>query len=82
MSNKDGGPAFPVLDSNLEDGRQGMSLRDYFMAHAPINLFDAVLVCVFAEPMDWNDANRATVIAILAMMRGEYADAMIAERAK
>lgn len=28
--NDNGGPAFPVLDSNLNDGRHGMSLRDWF----------------------------------------------------
>lgn len=43
MSNKDGGPAFPVSTSNETDGHQdgpntwqfpGMTLRDYFAAAA------------------------------------------------
>lgn len=30
-----GGPAFPVPHTNGHDGRNGMTLRDYFAAHAP-----------------------------------------------
>jgi len=31
---KDGGPAFPLPTNASEDGRRGMSLRDYFAAKA------------------------------------------------
>jgi len=32
----DGGPAFPVADTIHWDGHNGMTLRDYFAAHALI----------------------------------------------
>ena len=31
----DGGPAFPIVDRMVEMSSPGMSLRDYFAAHAP-----------------------------------------------
>ena len=30
----DGGPAFPIPESDYEDGRTGMTLRDYFAGQA------------------------------------------------
>mgnify|MGYP000529200689 CR=1 FL=1 len=41
MSNTDGGPAFPVVESDLLRGTRvsgGMSLRDYFAGQAVANL--------------------------------------------
>jgi hypothetical protein len=84
----DGGPAFPVYGLKDANDRvvcfpqSGMSLREYFMAHAPITVADAVRCCGWRGPPDWNDANRATVMSVLALMRREYADAMMAERNK
>ena len=78
---KDGGPAFPHTFDMVNGGntRGGMSLRAYFAAHAPITVQDAVAVCGFREPMDWNEANRGTIMAILSLMCKEHADALIAE---
>lgn len=84
MSEKDGGPAFPRLIERMDNlGNSidmGMSLRDYFAAHAPITLDDIEL---------WRDGDpRCQIIPtieriqILANLRGEYADAMLAERNK
>lgn len=39
MSEKDGGAAFPQKDYPVIKGRRGMSLRDYFAAHAMGDVF-------------------------------------------
>jgi hypothetical protein len=70
MNEKDGGPAFPTLD--YEDGRPpspGMSLRDYFAAHAL-----AAYVAANSPASD-EDGEFAAEYAY------ELADAMIAHRA-
>lgn len=59
-----GGPAFPW--SGLGD--DGMSLRDYFAAHAP------------EPPQAWRGGDRAVSDCIA--WRYYYADAMLRERAK
>lgn len=42
MSDSNGGPAFPTLEEHgFNSGMPGMTLHDYFMAHAP------------AEPQSW-----------------------------
>jgi hypothetical protein len=70
MSDKTGGPAFPLADSNAEymsTSRQecnGMTLRDYFAAKA-MQALTGRYVCV--------EVVRAAY---------EHADAMLAERAK
>jgi len=65
----DGGPAFPHWDP--QDGPQGavhngMSLRDYFAAHAP------------APFPDWNGGERNT--RSIVKWRYYYADAMLKQR--
>lgn len=58
----------------------GMSLRDYYAAHAPISMDDAAIACGWR---DLNDAGatqgdaRTTIWAVMTLMRYEYADAML-----
>lgn len=75
---EDGSPAFACA---AENGQQpGMSLREYYAAHAPISLRDAVEA--FGEDPDHlsslqDDSIRVGVFEMLAALRLEYADAMI-----
>lgn len=84
MSEKDkGGAAFPELESSHLDRRDdsmryestgGMTLRDYFAAKA---------LAALIGREDKEPENRgAKAVPILALMAYQYADAMIAERAK
>jgi hypothetical protein len=60
--------------------RPGMTLRDYFAAHAPITYQDAVewLDCYGGEVVGpWNPG---TIMETLVDLRNEYADAMLAAR--
>jgi hypothetical protein len=66
----DSGPAFPFA------ALSGMTLRDYFAAHAP-QPPDWWMKCYAADAQDL-----ATVASVLAQWRHEYADAMLKERAK
>lgn len=84
----DGGPAFPVPEwsdahGNIAPQEYGMTLRAYFAAHAPVTLQDARYVCGYGGYAEgWSDGERATTAAVLALMRVEYADALLAELAK
>ncbi len=73
MNNKDGGPAFPHADlddlDHIRGMKSGMSLRDYFAAHAMQGLCAA----------DPDLALPADKIADLAY---EQADAMLKVRAR
>jgi hypothetical protein len=88
MSDRTGGPAFP--SDELHQGGQiyqqfhGMTLRDYFAAKAPIGVDDALTACGIDVPTIGMlpASERVVVLVALATMRGEYADAMLAERAK
>lgn len=84
MSN-DGGPAFP--ETPLSGGHLGMSLRDYFAAHAHIHIYDdpnevyysgatGVEVPTTNDPVSWAQF-WADVEAKLRYMR---ADAMLKAR--
>ena len=75
----DGGPAFPTPhqerdgDTYATIHESGMSLRDYFAAHAP------------AVPHDYETKHLIcgwTHSQIAAHWANEYADAMLKERAK
>jgi hypothetical protein len=85
-----GGLAFPVHGGYEGDDPRnlilggGMTLRDYFAAKAPITVDDAMLACgVIAHSIGMIPrTQRIVVLAALAEMRADYADAMIAERAK
>lgn len=72
MKVEDGGPAFPCpTDRQDIQPWTGMSLRDYFMAHAP------------SPPAAWlvNEAHLHPAIAE-AEWRRQYADALLSSRAK
>jgi hypothetical protein len=60
----------------------GISKRDYFAANSPIGF--GVALRVWGDPdVDLNDdTTRAAFLSVWAMLRGEYADAMLAEGAK
>lgn len=81
MSNINGGSAFPRAASIYPNGialknggaQEGMSLRDYFAAKA--------LAALILKDKD--DINRgASAVPKMASWAYEYADAMLAERAK
>lgn len=75
MPKPDGGPAFPREDYQVDcaPGQRGMSLRDYFAAKA-------MAACVGADShVNQNYASQPSNVAELAY---EFADAMLAERAK
>lgn len=86
----DGGPAFPVdyLESEKKDKGfryrrgGGITLRDYFAAHAPVDFQMALQVFGAQDINLTDDETRAAFFAIWAMLRTEYADAMIAARSK
>lgn len=72
MNNQnDGGPAFPQ-PTHHGDGIQylGISMRDYFAAHAPV------------VPEDFDGQMGETQIERMIRWRWFYADAMLAERMK
>lgn len=56
----------------------GMTLREYYMAHAPVTLSEAFLLCNYIPSQSLiDDAIRAGAIQALAQLRAEYADAMM-----
>lgn len=73
----DGGPAFPtepVYGPDYKPDRcNGMSLRQYYAAHAPITIAEAAIA--FQGPDA--EASYERIIGVLAKMRFAYADAMI-----
>lgn len=89
--NDDGGPAFPAsipIVHNDDQGKDylhyeeaGMSLRDYFAAHAPISepvAEAAALITGEQKTKRYGDV----YCRLLAEHAYRYADAMIAERGK
>ena len=74
---KDGGPAFPL---QYDDGsfQSGMSLRDYFAAHAPEEYLMGV-TRKWRESGELQETEVSTIMAAAAFM---YADAMLKEREK
>lgn len=83
MKKDTGGDAFPspgvVIGLNQQGAYEGMTLRDYFAAHAPISWLDAVTAFHMEHGRDGIEVEQ---MFKLAELRGAYADAMIAERAK
>lgn len=82
MADKDGGPAFP-LDAYKGLGPwHGMTLRDYYAAHAPVDVKMALVAWgdpkLAGPPSD--DEGRAAFMAVWALLRYDYADAMLEER--
>lgn len=90
-TDKTGGPAFPGINPTMtgidSDGVErfeneasgGMTLRDYFAAHAPIDLGWANEI--FYRRMGRNPGWQET-LEQLAELRGAYADKMLKERAQ
>ena len=85
MSKDNGGPAFPVNEVLCHNGdivtyaEPGMTMRDYFATHAPFTMSDAIAAIEHTGSARFTGAE---VMEMLADMRGAYADAMLAERAK
>lgn len=85
---KDGGPAYPVVFRMMTpqgmvgmEVAPGMSLRDALAMHAPVTWADV------HEHIGWRgdkgpltDSGRATLWAVMARLRYEYADAMLEAR--
>ena len=89
----DGGPAFPIKGRGAFDleivQAEGMSLRDWFAATGPDELFKfhslddaAKLMGVDAPDPEDSAAIIAFAFALQAKMRFAYADAMIAARSE
>ena len=81
MSNKKtGGPAFPVTEEALMRKLSGMTLRDYFAAHSPITLTDAVEFLDTYGGEVTGPWPPKEVLRTLADLRIEYANAMLKAR--
>lgn len=87
MSTIENPPAFPTIGSVAYNSdwqtEDGMTLRDWFAGKAPVTLFDAAIACGWSGLEAANmgqDSYRATLWAVMTLMRYEYADAMLAER--
>lgn len=80
MKIKPNEPAFPAQELNPSvaqtDLSWGLTKREYFAAHAPITFMEAYAQCQFHRRA-LNDAERGALWAFMAMMRLEYADALI-----
>jgi len=57
----------------------GASMRQYYAAHAPVTLQEAMLATGFKWEDLRSDEKRAALFATLALMRNEYAEAMLRE---
>jgi len=71
--------AFPLTinDGEKVQWNEGMDLRDYFAAHAPVDFTD--LDCVLG--IHWDNCSGKELIESLATARYHYADAMMKARA-
>ena len=82
---KDGGHAFPKTASFHPDGpanfdsedQSGMTLRDYFAAHAPIGVADANEAFYRTNS---RNPRESEMLDTLAVLRSRYADAMLKAR--
>ena len=68
MAKNDGGPAFPRSASDISDGSEGMSVRDYFAGKALAGMLA--------------DSTIDLAMSDIADRAFRYADAMLAEREK
>lgn len=84
MTNKpDGGAAFPTVDQGLIRG--GMSLREYFAAHAPDVPPTVAFPPLYTSEVKIDNTRKVTQVAESELertvrWRWEYADAMLAGR--
>lgn len=80
--------AFPSHGSMGEVVQEGMSLRDYFIAHAPASEIQDISpqtidACADFLGMPWGDYSGGEhYVLVLAKARRMWADAMLAEREK
>ena len=90
MNEPDGGPAFPLPLGHMSaaDWGQsgGMTLRDYFIAHAPAAEIDGMVPvdvgsCAKYLGIDKYE-NDKHYLLLIAKCRCQWADAMLAERSK
>lgn len=102
MSTNDGGPAFPrnggifiegpqgrdTQSAWGMDGAKGMTLRDYFAAHAPQDAIDSLIGTSILSASNFLGltyeaySSALHYVPAVAKARYMYADAMIAERSK
>lgn len=87
-ADKSGGPAFAMgipSETHRDHVQEGMTLRDYFAAHAPITMKEVWGIWSTSRPFEETigkaDERRA-FLHFFATIRGEYADAMIRGRSK
>lgn len=88
---KDGGPAFPVIFEH-DEGRcvseqEGMSLRDYFAAHAPLHDLKFASTKTAAKFVGCEVPKTDEAVVVVAMKAAAkasriFADAMIEELKK
>ena len=86
MNKRGGGPAFPEVSTGPNYTNGGMTLRDYFIAHAPAAEIEGMV------PQDVGSCarylgipkyeNEKHYLLLLAKARCQWADAMLAERDK
>ena len=75
---KDGGPAFPTTEEHgFNNGEPGMTLRDYFAAHAPIDVADANEAFYRTHG---RNPRTSEMLDTLVVLRSRYADAMLKAR--
>jgi hypothetical protein len=86
MNEKDGGPAYPSEYSLRTN--QGMTLRDWFAGKAPAQEIESMIPVTVGECAKFIGMDAADYIGgeywqeVLAKARYQWADAMLAERAK
>lgn len=88
----DGGPAFPsesatVYDHNADfakkvDAMRGMTLRDYFAAHADRPWEGWAREWMESRGLNFDDRTPGDAVSVTAAWRYALADAMIAERGR
>lgn len=70
-------PAFPVdCNTNPDCDAAGMTLLDYFAAHAPITMSEAL------ESLPKGEVSHADIFKRISQMRFAYAEAMLKARAE
>ena len=85
MSFKDnGGPAFPIVYTTVDDVKPGLSLRDYFAAKAMQGYLAADIDTVACTSNDAESVERERQQYADGVAKAAYrfADAMLRERAK
>ncbi len=77
--------AFPTINNNeshYAGAQQGMTLRDYFAAHAPFTMTDVIESFISNSKENQKGPTGREIIDFMVALRFSYADAILAERAK